>query len=71
MACQRGDPGGAGVGGPVWAAGVAPADQRDRFTARLSPPSWEHPFGTDDLGQDLLARMLYGGRIRWRSVSRR
>src|SRR5690348_3149640 len=33
------------------------------FTARLSPPSWEHPFGTDDLGQDLLARMLYGGRI--------
>ncbi|WP_407180938.1 ABC transporter permease [Bradyrhizobium sp. STM 3562] len=33
------------------------------FTARLSAPSWEHPFGTDDLGQDLLARMLYGGRI--------
>src|SRR5262245_25481958 len=33
------------------------------FTARLSPPSWQHPFGTDDLGQDLLARMLYGGRI--------
>src|SRR6516225_374965 len=33
------------------------------FTARLSPPFWDHPFGTDDLGQDLLARMLYGGRI--------
>ena len=33
------------------------------FTARLVSPSWEHPFGTDDLGQDLLARMLYGGRI--------
>jgi peptide/nickel transport system permease protein len=33
------------------------------FTARLKPPSWRHPFGTDDLGQDLLARMLYGGRI--------
>jgi peptide/nickel transport system permease protein len=33
------------------------------FTARLQPPSMEHPFGTDDLGQDLLARMLYGGRI--------
>ena len=33
------------------------------FTARLSTPTWEHPFGTDDLGQDLLARMLYGGRI--------
>ncbi len=33
------------------------------FNARLKPPSWRHPFGTDDLGQDLLARMLYGGRI--------
>ena len=31
--------------------------------ARLARPSWDHPFGTDDLGQDLLARMLYGGRI--------
>jgi peptide/nickel transport system permease protein len=33
------------------------------FTAQLQPPSWAHPLGTDDLGQDLLARMLYGGRI--------
>ena len=33
------------------------------FTARLQGPSWRHPLGTDDLGQDLLARMLYGGRI--------
>ena len=33
------------------------------FTARLAGPSWAHPLGTDDLGQDLLARMLYGGRI--------
>ena len=33
------------------------------FAARLKSPSWTHPFGTDDLGQDLLARMLYGGRI--------
>ena len=30
------------------------------FTARLAGPSWAHPLGTDDLGQDLLARMLYG-----------
>ena len=29
----------------------------------LHGPSWAHPLGTDDLGQDLLARMLYGGRI--------
>jgi peptide/nickel transport system permease protein len=33
------------------------------FTARLETPSWSHPLGTDDLGQDLFARMLYGGRI--------
>src|ERR1700730_17884659 len=33
------------------------------FSTHLSGPSWAHPFGTDDLGQDLLARMLYGGRI--------
>jgi len=33
------------------------------FGAHLEGPSWSHPFGTDDLGQDLLARMLYGGRI--------
>jgi peptide/nickel transport system permease protein len=33
------------------------------FTAQLQGPSWKHPLGTDDLGQDLLARMLYGGRI--------
>jgi peptide/nickel transport system permease protein len=30
---------------------------------RLQPPSLEHPFGTDQLGRDLLTRCLYGGRI--------
>src|SRR5271170_416018 len=33
------------------------------FSAQLQGPSWQHPLGTDDLGQDVLARMLYGGRI--------
>jgi peptide/nickel transport system permease protein len=33
------------------------------FKARLAGPSGAHLFGTDDLGRDLLARMLYGGRI--------
>jgi peptide/nickel transport system permease protein len=33
------------------------------FSAQLAGPSWAHPLGTDDLGQDVLARMLYGGRI--------
>jgi len=33
------------------------------FKAKLKSPTWAHPLGTDDLGQDVLARMLYGGRI--------
>ena len=28
----------------------------------LEPPSWAHPFGTDDLGRDILSRVLWGGR---------
>ena len=39
-----------------------PIDEID-FKAKLKGPSRAHPFGTDDLGQDLLARVLYGGRI--------
>ncbi len=30
---------------------------------RLRPPSLSYPLGTDDLGRDVLARILYGGRI--------
>lgn len=33
------------------------------FLAAAAPPSWEHPFGTDALGQDQLARILQGGRV--------
>jgi peptide/nickel transport system permease protein len=33
------------------------------FQARLAGPGGKHPMGTDDLGRDILARMLYGGRI--------
>lgn len=48
------------VAGPlVWKVAINDID----FTARLKGPSGAHPLGTDDLGQDLLARMLYGGRI--------
>lgn len=43
----------------VWKLAINDID----FTARLKGPSLAHPLGTDDLGQDLLARMLYGGRI--------
>jgi peptide/nickel transport system permease protein len=48
------------VFGPfVWRVSINDID----FNARLEPPSLAHPFGTDDLGQDILARMIYGGRI--------
>ena len=30
---------------------------------RLAAPSWEHPFGTDDIGRDVLSRVIYGSRI--------
>src|SRR5580698_4564393 len=43
----------------VWRVQINEID----FTAKLEGPSWAHPLGTDDLGQDVLARMLYGGRI--------
>lgn len=29
----------------------------------LSPPSFSHPFGTDDLGRDVLSRMIWGSRV--------
>ena len=47
------------LGPLVWRV---PVDEID-FRAKLEGPSLAHPLGTDDLGQDLLARMLYGGRI--------
>jgi peptide/nickel transport system permease protein len=48
------------VFGPfVWRVSINEID----FNARLEGPSLAHPFGTDDLGQDILARMIYGGRI--------
>lgn len=33
------------------------------LTAIRQAPSWDHWMGTDDLGRDLFARMLFGGRI--------
>jgi peptide/nickel transport system permease protein len=33
------------------------------IVAAEQAPSWEHPMGTDDLGRDMLARNLHGGRI--------
>ena len=36
---------------------------RTETGARLSSPSAEHPFGTDTIGRDILARTIYGGQI--------
>jgi len=33
------------------------------MSSRLQPPSLQHPMGTDQLGRDMLTRVLYGGRI--------
>jgi peptide/nickel transport system permease protein len=41
---------------------ATPPDRID-FAASLQPPSAAHHFGTNDLGQDTLARVLSGGRI--------
>ena len=30
---------------------------------RLTPPSWQHWMGTDDLGRDVLSRIIYGSRV--------
>ena len=41
---------------------TTPIDTID-FSQSTAQPSWQHPFGTNDLGQDQLARVLFGGRI--------
>jgi peptide/nickel transport system permease protein len=47
------------LGPLVWRVPINEID----FSSHLEGPSWTHPLGTDDLGQDILARLLYGGRI--------
>jgi peptide/nickel transport system permease protein len=49
---------------------VSPSDPYEQtLRARLTPPawseggSWNHPLGTDRLGRDLLARVLFGARV--------
>jgi peptide/nickel transport system permease protein len=32
-------------------------------TRTFAPPSWEHPLGTDQLGRDMLSRVIHGSRI--------
>jgi ABC-type dipeptide/oligopeptide/nickel transport system permease subunit len=37
--------------------------ERQQLMQVLQPSSWTHPLGTDHLGRDLWARVLYGGRL--------
>jgi peptide/nickel transport system permease protein len=48
------------VGAPVF----SPADPAAvNALERLLPPSLEHPFGTDNLGRDILSRIIWGARL--------
>lgn len=48
----------------LFASQLAPYDPLDvDVHNRLLEPSWEHWLGTDQLGRDVLSRVLFGGRI--------
>jgi peptide/nickel transport system permease protein len=50
---------GAAIG--PWIVPDEPASQQ--LADRLTGPTWRHPLGMDELGRDVLARLLSGGRI--------
>jgi oligopeptide transport system permease protein len=37
--------------------------RQQHLDRRYAPPSWSYPFGQDELGRDLLSRMLRGGQV--------
>ena len=48
----------------IFADVIAPYDPLETHPEiRLSPPSRAHPFGTDDIGRDVLSRIIHGARI--------
>jgi peptide/nickel transport system permease protein len=42
---------------------ITPYDPNEMMFDMIGAPSWAHPLGTDDLGRDLLSRLIYGARI--------
>jgi peptide/nickel transport system permease protein len=43
---------------------IAPTDPTKlAMRSRFLPPSWEHPFGTDNLGRSQLSRVVWGARL--------
>jgi ABC-type dipeptide/oligopeptide/nickel transport system permease subunit len=51
------------VGPPIAERELHVDVERTNVRERYQPPSYDHPFGTDHLGRDLLIRLLFGGRI--------
>jgi peptide/nickel transport system permease protein len=51
------------VAAPLVAAALGIDGAAVDLLQRLQPPSARHPLGTDDLGRDLLLRLLEGGRV--------
>lgn len=50
--------------GAIFAEVIAPYDPIEpHYSDRLQPPSVNFSLGTDELGRDLLSRLLYGARI--------
>lgn len=48
----------------IFAPLLAPYDPiYQDVTARMQPPSWAHPMGTDNFGRDMLSRVIWGSRI--------
>ena len=47
----------------IFAPILTPYDPNAQDFAMIGAPSWAHPLGTDDLGRDLLTRLIHGGRI--------
>jgi peptide/nickel transport system permease protein len=52
------------VAAAVFAPWITSADPNKlAMRARFQPPSWEHPFGTDNFGRSQLARVVYGAQL--------
>jgi peptide/nickel transport system permease protein len=52
----------------IGAPWIAPADPTvTNWGAIRRAPTWDHPFGTDDLGRDNLSRVIWGSRISMRA----
>ena len=51
------------VGAPVVEGVLGLDGETTNLFQRSQPPSLEHPLGTDEIGRDLLARLLQGGRV--------